>query len=88
MKHTHTYRRVKNRPNYYQCIHPDCSHYIHKDLILNKRAICPLCGQEYILESRLIRLKQPHCFDCSRSVKPKQVIDMKKLTERLEKALQ
>jgi len=63
MKHYHTYERMKDRREYYRCIHPDCSHYIKKTLLHGKRAAC-LCGDTFILTHAQLRLRKPHCPNC------------------------
>jgi len=66
LKHIHTYRRNKRVPNYYQCAHPECSHYIDKKWIVGKRSLCT-CGNEFILTTSKLRNAQPKCDLCSKS---------------------
>jgi len=63
VKHVHCYERVSKKPNLYRCIHPDCSHYRDKSLLKGKRAVC-VCGKEYFLTSKSLKLKNPHCENC------------------------
>lgn len=65
MKHLHTYQRLRNKPNIYRCVHPDCSHTSRKELMLGKRAMC-FCGNEYFLNSNILKLKNPHCPNCTK----------------------
>lgn len=65
LKHLHTYQQVKDRPNILRCIHPDCTHYAPKTLLAGKRALCPSCGNAFILTSQWLRLETPHCGDCT-----------------------
>ena len=83
INHTHTYKRIRSRPSYYQCSHPDCSHYIHKSLITFKRATCPYCLDEFILEPRLLRLSVPHCSNCTASKDKKTKLSEEKLMENI-----
>ena len=62
--HTHTYIRRAGSKTIYQCFHPDCSHFAHKHILPGKRAKCK-CGEEYILESRHLKLAKPVCWRCS-----------------------
>lgn len=68
-KHIHTYARIRKRPLYFRCTHPDCSHYNHKDLLIGKRARCPICGESFILTWRELRLSKPHCPTCTKGSK-------------------
>ena len=71
LKHLHTYERM-NRPkdSYFRCIHPDCTHYIHKSLLSGKRASCS-CGEEFILTLDDLKLKNPHCAFCGKNPQPR-----------------
>lgn len=71
-KHLHTYRRIKERPDYYACIHPDCTHYINKMFLHNKRARCYYCGEPFIISSDILRYSKLRCSEC-RQNKPKEV---------------
>lgn len=63
-KHLHTYERIKGRKDYFRCVSPECSHYIHKDLLPGKLAMCK-CHREYLLTSQNLKLKTPHCDECT-----------------------
>ena len=65
LKHLHIYERVKHKPEIYRCIHPECSHYDKKYLLTGKRAKC-VCGNDYLLTARALKLKKPHCDSCGR----------------------
>ena len=64
-RHLHTYERIRDRPDYYRCIDPHCRHYIHKSLLLGKAAHCKYCGEEYTLTKYSLKLKVPHCDNCT-----------------------
>jgi len=81
MKHSHTYESIRTRPGFYRCIHPDCSHYINRIYMQGKRAQCK-CGNTFLLTSRKLQLKKPHCDDCTKGAR---IID--KLEERIETIL-
>lgn len=82
--HLHIYKRIRGRSKYYRCAHPDCSHYNHKDLLLDKRAMCPYCGQSYILNWQSLRLAVPHCENCT---KGKKRIDVSLIEQNLKAIL-
>ncbi len=64
MKHFHIYQRIKNRPTYFRCIHPDCKHYLEKELVIGRRAECPYCHDDYVIQRRDLNNKTPHCSNC------------------------
>ena len=80
-KHLHTYERIKGRPEYFRCIHPECNHYIHRDLLPNKLAMCK-CNTEFILTPQQLKLKSPHCDDCTnpkrgrKSTREKSIVEI------------
>ena len=65
IKHLHTYQRIKPKSDRYMCMHPDCSHTQRKELLIGKRAMC-ICGNDYYLTSNVLKLKIPHCPDCTK----------------------
>ena len=89
--HIHTYARIKKRPNQLRCLHPDCSHTTERDLAVGKRALCPFCGEQYILTWRELRLAKPHCSNCTkgasaeRQAKPR--IDLSDISLKLRMVL-
>lgn len=48
------------------CILPDCQFKIDVPLALGKRAICNICGEEFIMNEYTIKLAKPHCQDCGK----------------------
>lgn len=69
--HIHSYMKVKERPDYYMCTAPRCTHYIHKSFLRGKEALCPICEEPYIIGSEQFRLARMRCSDC-RKGKPKK----------------
>ena len=63
LTHMHTYTRVKGKPDLYQCKNPHCMHYINKKLIVGKMSKC-ICGNEFVLTTNSLKLKDPHCVGC------------------------
>lgn len=72
LKHLHTFERVKIKKDVYRCIHPDCSHYTKKDYLRGKRAKC-ICGNDFIVTAKALRLKHPHCDACSKILKTSKI---------------
>lgn len=71
LNHLHTYERMrKPKHEYFRCIHPDCSHYTHRDLLPGKRSVCS-CGEEFILNLEDLKLKLPHCVYCGKNPRPR-----------------
>lgn len=67
--HVHTYRRILKRPEYYRCVHPDCTHYMHRMYLPGKRTLCNKCQQPFILDWRALQLSKPHCDNCTKKRK-------------------
>lgn len=65
-KHLHTYERMKDRPLFWRCVDPYCTHYTAKALVEGKAALCKYCGNQYIIDKYNLKLKIPHCADCTR----------------------
>lgn len=68
----HTYKRSDSKEDVYKCLHPYCKHYINKDFLENKAALCPKCGDEFILTREKLKVRIPTCLKCSKS--PKAVV--------------
>lgn len=64
LNHIHAYQKVNGKPNLYRCKHPDCNHFMDKKLLLGKRSMC-ICGKDFILGHYELRLKNPHCKECT-----------------------
>lgn len=69
--HIHTYVKYKNRPGFYRCEAPDCTHIIDKELLLGKLSLCSLCGSQMILTREDLRRAKPRCLNCSETKKAK-----------------
>lgn len=44
----------------------DCNFKIDSALALGKRALCNICGAEFIMTEYSIKLVKPHCNDCGK----------------------
>jgi hypothetical protein len=69
--HIHKYERVilgKNNYTVFRCILPFCSHYIREELAAGKACQCNRCGKEMTLDSKAMKLRFPHCHNCTRPV--------------------
>jgi hypothetical protein len=97
-KHIHTYERrqqpkgIESKQVYFRCVDPDCSHRILREDLFGKRANCPFCGEAYILDPRMLRLKLPHCgcrsLDQEQLSNIKLKLDPKELLENMLKLKQ
>lgn len=47
LKHLHTYAKAKTK-HYFRCVHPECTHYTHRENLRGKKAMCK-CGRDFIL---------------------------------------
>src|SRR6266478_10155886 len=65
----HAYKRSDRNEEIYKCLDPYCTHYVNKDFLENKAALCPKCGNEFILTRANLRARIPVCLMCSRSPK-------------------
>ena len=65
-KHLHHYQRIRQRPDYYRCFHPDCTHYIHKMYLVNRRASCAICFEPFLISSDSLRFSKLRCPLCRR----------------------
>jgi len=73
-EHVHKYVRVKlGKKGFtvFQCILPDCSHYIRSELVIGKRFICWRCDGIFVMNQKTAQYKKPHCSSCVRV--PKEV---------------
>jgi hypothetical protein len=83
INHTHTYIRLKNKPGFYRCNSPDCTHHANKDVILGKLSLCTDCQQPMILTREDLRRARPKCLNCSDTKKAKHWRKAQELTRYL-----
>ena len=68
LNHTHTYVRWKTTKlgvTYYRCNHPNCTHFIDRELIIGKTSLCSSCGEQFILSREDLRRAKPRCMSCA-----------------------
>lgn len=67
-KHAHRLRRhtYKTGTSVFFCTLPDCYFKAQCEHMLGKPSICNLCGNEFIMNGYQVKLKSPHCDDCSK----------------------
>lgn len=68
-KHTHKLKRhvyPKTKTAVYFCTLPDCHFKIECAMALGKKAICNLCGDEFIMTEYDCKLLRPHCLKCGK----------------------
>lgn len=72
----------------YKCIDPDCYFYMKAGDLIGKRAMCPTCITDYVLDRSKLMKKKPHCNKCTKSVKAKEDQRiLKDITKGLEDVL-
>ena len=64
LRHVHTYAQYKGRKGYWKCIHPECSHFAPKELVVGKKACCTQCNGEFILNYENMQMVRPRCLNC------------------------
>lgn len=85
IKHTHTYGKMKNRPGYWKCNHPECTHYVHRDFVMGKASLCNQCGGIIpVLNHHHLALVKPLCINCSNTKEAKEFRERK---ERVQNVL-
>jgi hypothetical protein len=67
-RHAHRLKRhiYKTGNAIYFCTLPDCHFKIECQLMLGKRAMCNVCGNEFIINEYQTKLARPHCDKCSK----------------------
>ncbi len=84
MKHLHTYKRIKQGERHiFKCVHPDCTHFTSRELLLGKRSLCPNCQKPMILSGKLLQLANPTCMDCKELKAKGEQVD--KVTSNIER---
>lgn len=82
----HIYQRSRDNIEIYRCIHPDCTHYQKRSLIIGKRAECK-CGTAFIIAAKDVKGgKQKgklnlNCFKCSKSPKKLEILAQQEMAE-------
>lgn len=76
LKHRHTYERSKETMEVYRCVHPQCSHFNRRSMIVGKEISCYVCHQPTLARQEQLRSGQVHigvkrltCIGCSKSPK-------------------
>ena len=75
--HYHRYRKVKMGKNkdyvVYQCVEPECTHYIAPELLVGKIAQCFYCRNMFTISREQVRKDRQylklHCNACTRKEK-------------------
>lgn len=87
IKHFHTYERMKGNKDVFRCIHSECSHIQRKEMLLGKKATCPICESKFLLTAQDLHQKaarRPRCIMCSGS---KKAQDFRKRKDEIEKSI-
>jgi RNase P subunit RPR2 len=80
MKHLHSYERSKNNMEIYRCIHPQCTHFTRRELIVGKEVTCTKCHEPMIAKNEQLHaghnqigVKKLTCLMCGNSPKRHQI---------------
>lgn len=65
--HLHTYTKYKDKPGFFRCTGKYCTHFVIKEVLVGKAAMCPLCGSEFVLTHEDLRRTTPRCIECSQT---------------------
>lgn len=63
--HVHKYQQIKwgqKGTVIFRCMLPDCSHYLHREMVKGKSTICWNCGAKTIMDDENLRRVKPRCF--------------------------
>ena len=77
MNHLHRYEKVilgKNNYTVFRCNLPLCNHYIREELAGGKLCLCNRCNEPMELDSKIMKLRLPHCHNCTKSRIRKSVV--------------
>lgn len=68
-KHVHKLKKHKypTGNTIFFCVLPDCHFKIDSALALGKRALCNICGNEFIMNEYSLKLVKPHCNNCGKT---------------------
>lgn len=67
-KHTHCYKRAKDKILYF-CTLPGCYHKQRKEFLIGKLQSCPYCKRDFRLTSDDLKRARPKCAACKSSLK-------------------
>lgn len=82
MKHVHWYERIgpRDKPKFWRCWHPDCTHRISDDEITGKRTQCE-CGEKFIIDPNTKQRQRPKCLNCQETQAGRKHRAIKSLVE-------
>jgi len=91
LNHLHTYERSKYNMEIYRCIHPKCTSYNRRDMIVGKEIMCGKCHEPTIARQEQLRAGQAKigvktltCILCSKSTK---AVELNAVTSVLDELL-
>jgi len=75
--HVHRYKRAKLGKGkdfiIYQCVLPDCTHYLSAERIVGKKNLCWVCDKPHtIYQDSNGVLARPHCRACTKTKEKKR----------------
>jgi DNA-directed RNA polymerase subunit RPC12/RpoP len=85
-EHTHQYRRVTTpKSTVFRCVLPGCRHYLRPEFAEGAYSLCPRCGGQFVLNSRNMKLENPHCDECT--YRRNQSEEIERIKELLNKKI-
>lgn len=67
LTHVHKYKKIKwgrKKTIIWRCMLPGCSHYIHHELVRNRKSLCYKCDAVFIMNPDKMRRTKPKCDRC------------------------
>lgn len=77
-KHAHKYQRLewgKNKTLVYRCMISGCSHYLHPEFLIGRKAQCWKCESEFTINKKHLSRVKLTCGECQRNVVEGEDID-------------
>ena len=71
--HIHKYRKVlwgKQKTIVWRCMLPGCSHYVHDEMVRNRKSLCSLCNAPFVMNPDKMRRIKPRCDRCQHRKNP------------------
>ena len=71
----HKYKRIRFSSGHiiFRCMIEGCPHFLRKELLLNRLAICWICNQEFRITN--LELAKQHCSNCTKSKRIRKFSD-------------
>jgi hypothetical protein len=84
--HVHKYLRIewgKKKTPVMRCVLPNCTHYVHMEMVLGRQSICWKCGAPFVIDRLAVTRKKPKCYTCVNR-KDQTLVDLDELLGGLD----